>query len=78
MKCVLQVIERIVRIEFIYKDREGWNLEYTKLLLEKVGDKHFLSDFWGRNINAEMSWKTLYNKMILENSFETTRNGIIV
>ena len=45
MKCVLQVIERIVRIEFIYKDREGWNLEYTKLLLEKVGDKHFLSDF---------------------------------
>ena len=30
MMYVLQVIERIERIDFIYKDREGWDLEYTK------------------------------------------------
>lgn len=43
--CLLQLIERIERIDFIYKDREGWDLEYTKLLLDKVGDTHCFSEF---------------------------------
>ena len=33
MKCVMQVIKLFTRIEGIYKGREGWYLEYTKLLL---------------------------------------------
>ena len=36
MKCVMQVIERIERMEGIYKDREVWNLAYRKLLWKKV------------------------------------------
>ena len=49
MKCVLQVIERIARMEGTCKDREGWDLAYTKLLWEKVGNKNLLSGFGGRN-----------------------------
>ena len=49
MKCVLQVIEKISSMEEIYKGREGWDLAFTKLLWEKVGDKHLLSGFGGRN-----------------------------
>ena len=66
MKCVLQVIERISRIEGFYKDRDVWHFSYTKLLWEKVGGKHFLSEFRGRNQNEEVYWKTLCNNMILE------------
>ena len=43
MKCVLQVIERVSMVDGIYKDIYGWDLEYMKLLWEKVGDKHLLS-----------------------------------
>ena len=49
-----------------------------KLLWEKVGDKNLLSEFGGINQNAEMSWKMLYNKMVLEKLFETTSNGTVV
>ena len=31
-KCVLQVIERISSMKEMYKNREGWDLEYTKLM----------------------------------------------
>ena len=65
MKCVMQVIERIERMEGIYKDREGWYLVYEKLLWEKVGYEHLLSGFGGININSEMSWKTIYNNIVL-------------
>ena len=65
IKCVLQVIEMIARMEGIYKDREGWYLVYEKLLWEKVGYEHLLSDFGGININSEMSWKTIYNNIVL-------------
>ena len=55
MKCVLQVIERVSMVDGIYKDIYGWDLEYMKLLWEKVVGKYLLSEFGGRNLNEEVS-----------------------
>ena len=61
----MQLIERFSIMVGIYKGIEGWYLAYTKLLLKNIGDKHLLNEFEKTNINAEMSWDTFYNKMVL-------------
>ena len=48
MKSVMQMIERFAKIEGIYKGREGWNLAYTELMWEKVGNKHLMNYFGGK------------------------------
>ena len=77
-KVLMPMIDRFSKMEGVYKVRERWYLTYMKLLWEKVGDKNLLSEFGGINQNAEMSWKMLYNKMVLEKLFETTSNGTVV
>ena len=37
-----------------------------------------MDDFEGSNINTEMSWKMIYNKMVSEKAVEGTRNGSVV
>ena len=49
-----------------------WTQEYTTKIWEAVGDKYLRSKF-SINRNAEMSWKTLYNKMAKAKAF-TNRN----
>ena len=49
IKYLMQMIEMFSKMEGIYKGREGWDLTYKKLLWEKVGNKHLLSEFGGRN-----------------------------
>ena len=36
---------------------------------EKVGTKYIGARFGGKNRNAELSWKTLYNKMMKAKAF---------
>ena len=44
----------------------------------KFGDKHLLNEFVEREKIAQMSWKTLYNKMTLAKSFDGTRKGFLL
>ena len=78
MKCVMQAIERIASMGVIKNDRDVWDLEHTKLLCEKVGDKHLLSEFGGRNQNSEMYRKKIYNNMKLAKAFDSNRNDTVV
>ena len=41
-----------------------WTSEYTKRMCEKTGEKYLIYKSGGQNKNAEISWKTLYNKML--------------
>ena len=39
---------------------------------EKVGTKYIGAKFGGKNRNAELSWKTLFNKMMKAKAFTNT------
>ena len=39
------------------------------MLWEKVGVKYIGAQYGGKNRNAELSWKTLYNKMMKAKAF---------
>ena len=72
MRLVMSLIERYARIERCYEaDKSKWTIEYTRILWEKVGTKYIIAKFSGKNRNAELSWKTLYNKMMKANAFES-------
>ena len=64
-KSAIELIERFIRTGRIYKCREGWCSENTKLLWGEVGGKTLLNEFGGRNLNSEMYCKTIYNNMVL-------------
>ena len=75
MKCVMDQVEIYARTEGIYEgDPSKWNSDYTTKLWEVIGDKYINSKFRG-NRTVEMSWKTLYNKILKANTFETNANG---
>ena len=66
----MKLVERYARIERFYDGRrEQWTSEYTRVLWEKVGTKYIGAQYGGKNRNAELSWKTLYNKMIKAKAF---------
>ena len=70
MKCVMNQVEGYARTEGIYEgDPSKWNSEYTTKIWEVIGDKYINSRFRG-NRTVEMSWKTLYNKMLKANIFD--------
>ena len=69
MKCVMNQIEDYAKTEGIYDSNPAkWTSEYATKVWETVGDKYINSRFRG-NRTAEMSWKTLYNKMLKANVF---------
>ena len=70
MKCVMNQVEAYARIEGIYEDDPSkWNSEYTTKIWEVIGDKYINSRFRGDR-TVEMSWKTLYNKILKANIFQ--------
>ena len=70
MRLVMSLIERYARIENCYEaDKVKWTSEYTKIMWEKVGTKYIGAKFGGKNRNAELSWKTLFNKMMKAKAF---------
>ena len=70
MRLVMKLVERYARIEQCYDGRrEKWTSEYTRVLWEKVGVKYIGAQYGGKNRNAELSWKTLYNKMMKAKAF---------
>ena len=75
MKCVMNQIEDYAKTEGIYDSNPAkWTSEYATKVWETVGDKYINSRFRG-NRTAEMSWKTLYNKMLKANIFNNNDNG---
>ena len=75
MKCVMNQVESYAKMEGIYKsDPAEWTSDYATNIWEVVGDKYINSRFRG-NRTAEMSWKTLYNKMLKANIFQDGDNG---
>ena len=74
MKCVMNQLESYAKTEGIYEDDPSkWNSEYTTKIWEVIGDKYINSRFGGKRI-AEMSWKTLYNKMLKAKIFQDNDN----
>ena len=70
MRLVMSLIERYARIENCYEaDKGKWTSEYTRIMWEKVGTKYIGAKFGGKNRNAELSWKTLFNKMMKAKAF---------
>ena len=68
-------VEEYAKTEGVYEsDPSKWNSEYTTKLWEAIGDKYINSRFQG-NRTIEMSWKTVYNKMLKANIFQTNDNG---
>ena len=68
-------MESYAKMEGIYKsDPAEWTSDYATNIWEVVGDKYINSRFRG-NRTAEMSWKTLYNKMLKANIFQDGDNG---
>ena len=62
----MATLEKYAKKENLYlSDKNLWTSEYTKRMWEKIGEKYLISKFGGKNRNAEMSWKTLYNIMII-------------
>ena len=73
MRLVMSQIERYARMENCYEsDKSKWTAEYTRILWEKVGTKYIGAEFGGKNRNAELSWKTLFNKMQKGNAFSSS------
>ena len=64
-------------MEEIYKNIDGRNLEYTKLLWEKVGNKRLLSEFGRINLKSYMYFKTHYNKTTLVNIVKVTAMKVL-
>jgi hypothetical protein len=74
MKCVMNQVESYAKTEGIYEDNPSkWNSEHTTKIWGVIGDKYINSRFQG-NRTAEMSWKTLYNKMLKANTFQVNNN----
>ena len=75
MNCVMNQVEAYTRTEGIYGDDPlKWNSEYTTKLWEVICDKHIDSRFQG-NRTVKISWKTMHNKMLKANIFQTNGNG---
>ena len=73
MRLVMSLIERYARMEHCYEpDKRKWTSEYTRIMWEKVGTKYIGAKFGGKNRNAELSWKTLFNKMMKAKAFTNT------
>ena len=69
----MTLIERYARIEQCYEeDKNKWTTEYARLIWEKIGAKYIGAKFGGKNRNAELSWKTLYNKMMKAKAFSSS------
>ena len=67
MICVMSTLEKHAKKENCYlSDNYLWTSEHTKRMWENIGEKYLISKFGGKNRNAEMSWKTLYKKMLKE------------
>ena len=72
MRLVMTLIERYARIERCYEeDKNKWTTEYARVIWEKIGAKYIGAKFGGTNRNAELSWKTLYNKMMKAKAFSS-------
>ena len=70
MRIVMSLIEHYARIESCYEvDKIKRASEYTRLMWETVGTKYIGAKFGGKNRNIELSWKTLFNKMMKSKSF---------
>ena len=73
MRLVMSLIERYARIERCYiADKGKWTTEYARIMWEKVDTKYIGARFGGKNRNAELSWKTLYNKMMKAKAFASS------
>ena len=72
MRLVMNLIERYARIERCYEaDKSKWTTDYARIMWEKVGTKYIGVKFGGKNRNAELSWKTLFNKMMKAKAFSS-------
>ena len=66
----MDFIERYAWIESCYEPDKGkWTSGYTRIIREKVGTKHIKARFKGKNRNAELSLKILFNKMMKAKAF---------
>ena len=66
----MSLIEQYARIKNCYEaDKGKWASEYTRIMWKKVGTKYIGAKFGGKNRNAELSWKTLFNKMMKAKAF---------
>ena len=46
-------------------DKSKWDVDYTSTMWNKIGEKYINAKFSGKKRrNAELSWKTVYNKMV--------------
>lgn len=70
----MKQVEAYARIEEVYdSDPKKWTSDYATKIWNAVGDKYINSKFRS-NRTVEMSWKTLYNKMVKANAINTDDN----
>ena len=50
------------------EDKSNWDIEYVWILWEKVEEKHMISNFGSKKLNAEISWKIVYNNIVKKNA----------
>ena len=65
MRCVMENLEKYSKKKNFYlSDKDLWTSEYMKRMWEKMGEKYFISKFGWQNRNVDMSWETLYKKIL--------------
>ena len=63
MRCVMETLEKYAKKDNFYlSDKDLWTSEYTKMMWVNSGETCLIFKFGGQNLNADMSWKTLYKK----------------
>ena len=46
-----------------------WDVQFTFNLWNKIGEKYITALYCGKKRNADISWKTVLNKMVQKNAF---------
>jgi len=71
MRSVMKVIRKYAEKEGCWTDdKSKWDVDYTSTMWNKIGEKYINAKFAGRKRrNAELSWKTVYNKMVKAKEF---------
>ena len=50
-------------------DKSKWDVQFTFNLCNNIGQNYITALYGGKNRNAEISWKTVLNKMVQKNAY---------
>ena len=70
MRSVMKVVKKYaIKEGCCSDDKSKWDVQFTFNLCNKIREKYITALYGGKKRNAEISWKTVLNKMVQKNAF---------